>query len=187
MTELIWTRLFITSLLRSKHLLISRLQSPSAVILEPPDIKSVTVSIVSNGRSNKYLVFLTVLDDFFRKISDQKTWFHPDWDMHKSHFLNDLLASFKSVMLANIFISSIKHYKICSHTPDALNIYLYMQLFNLISFLPVCLSLSKDRSTNLLWDWILYRSLPEWPIALSLRSKLKHQLIQVFNIISFTQ
>ena len=32
---------------RSKHLLISWLQSPSAVILEPPKIKSVTVSIVS--------------------------------------------------------------------------------------------------------------------------------------------
>ena len=29
---------------RSKHLLISLLQSPSAVILEPPKIKSVTVS-----------------------------------------------------------------------------------------------------------------------------------------------
>ena len=32
---------------RSKHLLISWLQSPSAVILEPPPIKSLTVSIVS--------------------------------------------------------------------------------------------------------------------------------------------
>ena len=32
---------------RSKHLLISLLQSPSAVILESPKIKSLTVSIVS--------------------------------------------------------------------------------------------------------------------------------------------
>ena len=32
---------------RSKHLLVSWLQSPSAVILEPKKIKSVTVSIVS--------------------------------------------------------------------------------------------------------------------------------------------
>ena len=31
---------------RSKHLLISWLQSPSAVILEPPEIKSLTVSTV---------------------------------------------------------------------------------------------------------------------------------------------
>ena len=38
------SRLAITFLPRSKRLLISRLQSPSAVILEPPQIKSVTVS-----------------------------------------------------------------------------------------------------------------------------------------------
>ena len=41
------SRLFITFLPRSKHLLISWLQSPSEVILEPPKVKSVTVSIVS--------------------------------------------------------------------------------------------------------------------------------------------
>ena len=41
------SRLIITSLPRSKHLLISWLQSPSAVILEPPKIKSDTVSTVS--------------------------------------------------------------------------------------------------------------------------------------------
>ena len=41
------SKLVITFLPRSKCLLISRLQSPSAVILEPPQIKSLTVSIVS--------------------------------------------------------------------------------------------------------------------------------------------
>ena len=41
------SRLVITFLPRSKHLLISRLQSPSAVILEPLKIKSHAVSIVS--------------------------------------------------------------------------------------------------------------------------------------------
>ena len=39
--------LVITFLPRSKHLLISRLQSPSSVILEPPKINSATVSTVS--------------------------------------------------------------------------------------------------------------------------------------------
>ena len=39
--------LVMTSLSRSKHLLISWLQSPSAVILKPKKIKSVTVSTVS--------------------------------------------------------------------------------------------------------------------------------------------
>ena len=41
------SRLVIAFLPRSKHLLISWLQSPSAVILEPPKIKPLTVSIVS--------------------------------------------------------------------------------------------------------------------------------------------
>ena len=41
------SRLVITFLPRSKRLLISWLQSPPAVILEPPKIKSFTVSIVS--------------------------------------------------------------------------------------------------------------------------------------------
>ena len=41
------SRLVITFLLRSKRLLISWLQSPSAVILEPQKIKSDTVSTVS--------------------------------------------------------------------------------------------------------------------------------------------
>ena len=41
------SRLVIAFLPRSKHLLISLLQSPSAVIFKPKKIKSVTVSIVS--------------------------------------------------------------------------------------------------------------------------------------------
>ena len=41
------SRLVIAFLPRRNHLLISWLQSPSAVILEPPKIKSVSVSIVS--------------------------------------------------------------------------------------------------------------------------------------------
>ena len=41
------SRLVITFLPRSKHLLISWLQSTTAVTLEPTEIKSVTISIVS--------------------------------------------------------------------------------------------------------------------------------------------
>ena len=44
------SRLVITFLPRSKRLLISWLQSPSAMILEPPKIKSDTVSTVSHYR-----------------------------------------------------------------------------------------------------------------------------------------
>ena len=60
------SRLVITFLPRSKHLLISWLQSPSAVILEPKKIKFLTVFIVSlsichevmeNGQDATILVF----------------------------------------------------------------------------------------------------------------------------------
>ena len=60
------SRLVIAFLPRSKRLLISWLQSPSAVILEPKKIKSVTVSIVahlfamSDGTGCHDLSFLNV-------------------------------------------------------------------------------------------------------------------------------
>ena len=49
------SRLVITFLLRSKCLLISWLQSPSAVILEPPKIKSDTVSTASPSISHEVM------------------------------------------------------------------------------------------------------------------------------------
>ena len=49
------SRLVITFLPRSKHLLISWLQSPSAVILEPPKIKPDTVSTVSPSISHEVM------------------------------------------------------------------------------------------------------------------------------------
>ena len=61
------SRLVIAFLPRSKRLLISWLQSPSAVILEPKKINSLTVSIVSPsiwrdvmGTDVMMLVFLSV-------------------------------------------------------------------------------------------------------------------------------
>ena len=49
------SRLVITFLQRSKHLLISWLQSPFAVILEPKKIKSDTVSTVSPSISHEVM------------------------------------------------------------------------------------------------------------------------------------
>ena len=49
------SRLLIAFLPRSKCLLISRLQSPSAVILEPRKIKSDTVSTVSPSISHEVM------------------------------------------------------------------------------------------------------------------------------------
>ena len=49
------SRLVITFLRRSKRLLISWLQSPSAVVFEPPKIKSDTVSTVSPSISHEVM------------------------------------------------------------------------------------------------------------------------------------
>ena len=49
------SRLVITFLPRSKRLFISWLQSPSALILEPPKIKSDTVSTVSASISHEVM------------------------------------------------------------------------------------------------------------------------------------
>ena len=57
----ILSRLVIAFLPRSMHLLISWLQSPSAVILEPPKIKSLTVSpSICDGTRCHDLSFLNV-------------------------------------------------------------------------------------------------------------------------------
>ena len=55
------SRLVIAFLLRSKPLLISRLQLPSAVILEPPKIKSVTVSNVSPSICHELKYYINFL------------------------------------------------------------------------------------------------------------------------------
>ena len=49
------SKLVIAFLPRSKHLLISWMQSPSAVILEPKSIKSVTVSTGSPSISHQMI------------------------------------------------------------------------------------------------------------------------------------
>ena len=55
------SRLVIAFLPKGKHLLISWLQSPSAMILEPKIIKSVTVSIVYNDKI--YVLFKSLSFD----------------------------------------------------------------------------------------------------------------------------
>ena len=50
------SRLIMAFLLRGKHLLISWLQSPSSVILDLPEIKSVNISIVSPSVCHEVMV-----------------------------------------------------------------------------------------------------------------------------------
>ena len=62
-------RLVITFLPRSKRLLISWLQSPSAVILEPQKIKSDTVSTVSPSISQQVITYGSPISRFTRTWS----------------------------------------------------------------------------------------------------------------------
>ena len=68
------SRLVIAFLPRSKHLLISWLQSPSAVILEPLKIKSLTVSIVSPSICHE-VMGLDAMILVFRMLSFKPTFF----------------------------------------------------------------------------------------------------------------
>ena len=60
----ILSMLVITFLLRSKHLLISWLQSPSAVILEPKKRKSVTASTFSPSICHEVMGFYAMILSF---------------------------------------------------------------------------------------------------------------------------
>ena len=70
------SRLVITFLPRSKHLLISWLQSPSAVVLEPPKIKSVTVSIVSPSVCHEVMGPVAMIF-VFRRLSFKPAFHSP--------------------------------------------------------------------------------------------------------------
>ena len=62
------SRLVITFLPRSEHLLISWLQSPSAVILEPPKIKPDTVSTVSPSSEEELKSLLMKVKEESEKV-----------------------------------------------------------------------------------------------------------------------
>ena len=70
------SRFVIAFLLRSRRLLISWLQSPSAVILEPLKIKSDTVSTVSLSISHEVMLLIDKYSGLKRKAlsSHKKTW-----------------------------------------------------------------------------------------------------------------
>ena len=81
------SRLVINFLLRSKRLLISWLQSPYAVILEPPKIKTDTVSTVSPSISHE-VMGLDAMIFVFRILS-----FKPSFSLSSFTFLKRLLSS----------------------------------------------------------------------------------------------
>ena len=68
------SRLVIAFLSRSKRLLISWLQSPSAVILEPKKRKPVTVSIISPSMCHEVMGLHITLGGLQELVMDREAW-----------------------------------------------------------------------------------------------------------------
>ena len=109
------SRLVITFLPRSKHLLISWLQSPSAVILEPPKIKSYTVSTVSPSISHEVMGPDAMIFVFWMLS------FKPSFSLSSFAFIKSLFSS--SSLSATRVVSSA---------------YLRLLIFLLAILIPAC-------------------------------------------------
>ena len=113
------SRLVITFLPRSKHLLISWLQSPSAVILEPPKIKSDTVSTVSPSISYEVkrpdaMIFI------FWMLSFKPTFSLSSFTFNKRLFSYSSLSAIRVVLSAylQLLIFSLKSwFQLVLHPP----------------------------------------------------------------------
>ena len=115
------SRLVITFLPRSKHLLISWLQSPSAEILEPLKIKSVTVSIVSPSICHE-VIGLDAMIFVFWMLS-----FQPSFSLSSFNFIKRLFS-----------FSLFSTIKVVS------SVYLRLLIFLLAILIPVCASSSLE-------------------------------------------
>ena len=93
------SRLVITFLPKSKHLLISWLKSPSAVILEPPKIKPLTVSIVSASICHE-VMGADAMISVFSVLSFKPTFSLSSFIFIKRFFSSFLLSAIRVVSSA---------------------------------------------------------------------------------------
>ena len=104
---------------RNKHLLISRLQSPSAVILEPPKIKSLTVSIFSPSICHEVMGPVAII------LVSWMLNFKPTFSLSSFTFIKRLFSSY---LLSAIRVVS--------------SAYLRLLIFLLAILIPICASSS---------------------------------------------
>ena len=93
------SRFVIAFLPRSKHLFISWLQSPSAVILESKKIKSVTISIVSPSIYHEVME-LDPMILAFRMLNFRPAFSLSSFTFNKRLFTSYLLSSIRVVLSA---------------------------------------------------------------------------------------
>ena len=122
----ILSRLVIVFLPRSRHILTSWLQSPSAVILEPKIIKSVTVSIVSSSICHE-VMGLDAMILVFWMLSFKPTFSLSSFTFIKRLFSSSLLSAIRVVSSAHlrllIFLLAILIQACASSSPAFLMMY----------------------------------------------------------------
>ena len=118
------SKLVMAFLPKSKHLLISWLQSSSAVILEPEKIKSLTVSIVSPS------ICLEVIGPDAMNFAFWMLWFKPTFSLSSFTFkrlFSSLLSAIRMVSSAYlrllIFLLAILILAYASSSPESLMMY----------------------------------------------------------------
>ena len=120
------SRLVITFLPRSKHLLISWLQSPSAVILEPKKRKSDTVSTVSPSICHE-VMGLDAMIFIFWTLSFKTTFSHSSYIFTKRLFRYFSISAITVVSSAylrlSIFLPAILIPACASSRPEFLMMY----------------------------------------------------------------
>ena len=124
------SRLVIAFLPSSKRLLISWLQSPSAVILEPPKIKSLNISIVSPSICHE-VVGLDAVILVFWMLSFKPTFSLTSFTFIKRLFSSSLLSAIRVVSSA----------------------YLRLLIFFSAILIPVCSLIWYKRGSCLLWHF----------------------------------
>ena len=144
------SRLVITFLPRSKCILISWLQSPSSVILEPPKIKSVTVSTVSPSICHE-VIRLNAMILVFWMLSFKPTFLLSSFTLIKKLFSSSSLSAIRMVSSAYlrllIFLPEILIPACASSSPAFLMMY---SAYNL-NKLPVGLCFQRH---NMYYLWI---------------------------------
>ena len=119
-------RLVITFLPRSKHLLISWLQSPSAMILEPPKIESDAVCTISPSISHEVMGPDSMIFVFWMLS------FKPTFSLSSFTFIKRLFSS-----------SSLSAIRV------VLSAYLRLLIFLLAILIPACASTTPRACSNL--------------------------------------
>ena len=151
------SRFVIAFLPRSKYFLISWLQSPSAVILKPKEIKSVTVSIASLSTCHEVSGGTGCMIFVFWMLSFKPAFYLSSFPFIKRHFSSSSFSAIRVVSSAYlrllIFLPAILIPACASSSP----------VFRMMYFAYIlCQTVATDNS----WEYISKRTSPNSSVQL---------------------